>query len=158
MEARQQNQTFIYDKNARSNSVFIHLSGYIKLFFPLLFIIVPILIWTRNRENEFVDHHGQQAINFHISMMIYSLILIGLIIGWAVFSIADLIAFGELIDQYDDDFLVNFNWAPWMIWLILLVLLSIVKFFFEIIVMLIATIKASNGKLYRYPFSFQFLK
>lgn len=158
METTYQTQHVNQDKNTRSNAVFIHLSGFLKLVFPLLFIIIPIIIWTRNKENSFVDKHGRQAINFHISMMIYSLLIIGLFIVWGVFSLADLMAFGELIDKYNDDSLFYFRWAPWMIWLILLTLLSIAKFFFEIIVMLIATIRASDGKLYRYPLSFQFLK
>lgn len=146
------------EKNVVTNAVFIHLSGFIKLVFPLLFIIVPILIWSRNKENDFIDDHGRQAINFHISMMIYSLLIISLFIGWTILSLTDLIAFAELMDTYEDTDFFNLRWAPWMIWLLILLGLSVAKFFFEIIVMLIATLRASDGKLYKYPLSFQFLK
>lgn len=146
------------EKNVVTNAVFIHLSGFIKLVFPLLFIIVPILIWSRNKENDFIDDHGRQAINFHISMMIYSLLIISLFIGWTILSLTDLIAFAELMDTYEDTDFLNLRWAPWMIWLLILLGLSVAKFFFEIIVMLIATLRASDGKLYKYPLSFQFLK
>lgn len=158
METTSQNSVFLSDKNAHTNAVFVHLSGFIKFAFPLLFIIAPILIWTRNKENSFIDHHGRQAINFHMSMMIYSIILVVLCVVLIVFFFTDLITFIELIDKQTDSINSYIIWTPWMIWLLVLTIFMTVKFFFEIVVMLIATIRASDGKTYRYPLTISFLK
>lgn len=160
METTSKYTTSETNKNARTNAVLIHLSGFLKYFFPLLFIIAPILIWTRNKDDAFVDDHGSQAINFQISMFIYSLVIgfIGIIL--VLFFLVDFVAFAEIVDRHGDDFASIFSqgWPTWMIWIFLIAVLAIGKFFFEIVVMIVAALRASNGQSYRYPLTIQFLK
>ena len=160
METTSEHNTLEPNKNARTNAVLVHLSGLLKYFFPLLFIIAPILIWTRNKDDAFVDDHGSQAINFQISMFIYSLIIGFITLVLIIFFLVDFVAFVEMVDRHGDEFASIFSqgWPTWMIWLFLIVVLSIGKFFFEIVVMIVAALRASNGQAYRYPLTIQFLK
>lgn len=160
METTSSNNTLEPNKNSRTNAVLVHLSGFLKYFFPLLFIIAPILIWARNKEESFVDEHGSQAINFQISMFIYSLILGVICLVLLIFFLVDFVAFVEIMDQQGDDFatVLSQGWPTWTIWLFLIAVLGIGKFFFEVVVMIVAALRASNGQSYRYPLTIQFLK
>ena len=60
-------------ENQKNVSAFIHLSTFLKYFFPFANFIAPLLIWTFNKEKAFVDEHGKQAINFQLSVLIYTL-------------------------------------------------------------------------------------
>ena len=60
----------------KNNAALIHLSGLAKYVFPFAGIIVPLLIWQSKRhQSTFIDKHGKQAVNFNISMMVYSFII-----------------------------------------------------------------------------------
>lgn len=155
-----ENTIYENDKSIRINATVIHLSGFLKFSFPLLFIIAPILLWSSNRENSFIDKHGAQAINFHLSMMIYSLLLITVTVFLFIFSIFDFASFTQAYDLMGDDFssITTNGWPIWLIWFLIIITLVVAKFFFEIIVMIVAALQASSGKLYKYPLTIQFLK
>lgn len=108
METTTKDNSLNLDKNVRTNAVLVHLSGFLKYFFPLLFILAPILIWARHKEEPYVDEHGSQAINFQISMFIYSIIIGFLCLLLFIFFIVDFIAFVELMDQQGDNFSMAF--------------------------------------------------
>ena len=111
-------------KDERKWAMFCHLSAlsaYIGI--PFGSILGPLVVWLLKRdESSFVDAHGREALNFHLSMALYVIIA----------SILSLILIG----------------IPILIALIVLSLVSIV----------IATVKASDGRSYRYPMTIQFLK
>lgn len=99
---------------------FAQFAGYI---IPLGGFIIPIVMWTTNKEmDESIDQNGKNIINWMISTFIYAIVFIMLI------------------------FLI--------IGIPLLVALGICSTVFTII----GGVKASNGEVYRYPFSFSFLK
>lgn len=141
------------NKNDRTNGVLIHLSGFLKYTFPLLFLIVPILIWSKNRENDFVDNHGRQAINFQLSMLLYSVLLTFVFLGFFFYFIIDLVAFIEVLESGS-----RIIFPTWMLWIGLIIGLFATKSIFEIVVTIIAAFRASNGKEYHYPLSISFLK
>lgn len=86
-------------------------------------ILGPLVIWLIKREESpFVDACGKEALNFQISMTIYTLIA-GLLILAAV-------------------------------GLVLLPAIIIVNVIFTII----ASIRASEGKIYQYPLTIRFIK
>jgi len=66
-------------------NVLLHLSQYCNFFMPLIGTVVPILLWTTNKENDdAIDQHGKNIINWNISSTIYlivSFILCFFIIG-----------------------------------------------------------------------------
>jgi uncharacterized Tic20 family protein len=60
----------------------MHLSQLLIWFIPFLGIIVPILMWTTNKDNNAaVDNHGKNILNFSISYAIYAVALTIVIIG-----------------------------------------------------------------------------
>ena len=82
--------------NHKTIATWIHLSTFSRFIIPFGNFIGPLLLWVTNKEkSEFIDAHGKQAINFQISLLLYTMI-IGLV------SIP-LLAFGILqgIDFFD---------------------------------------------------------
>jgi len=68
------------NKDARMWAMFCHLAGFAGLL-PITpafgSIIVPLIIWQiKKNDFPFVDEHGKEAVNFQISILIYSLICI----------------------------------------------------------------------------------
>ena len=52
----------------------IHLSTFSKFFIPLGNFILPLILWTMNKDkSEFVDEHGKQAINFQLVFYLYAI-------------------------------------------------------------------------------------
>lgn len=99
-----------------------HLSALIGWVFPLGWILGPLVVWLLRRTvYPFVDEQGKEALNFHISLLIY-----GIIAGVLCFV---------------------------FIGFLLLPILGIL----QIVFVIIAAIKASNGDHYRYPLTIRFI-
>ena len=68
----------------RTLAVLMHLSVYGYTVFPVAFVI-PLVIWLMKRdESGFLDDHGREALNFHISLVLYILISIPLILAFGL--------------------------------------------------------------------------
>jgi uncharacterized Tic20 family protein len=53
----------------RTLAALLHLSAFVLSF------VGPLVIWLVQRERSpFIDHHGKQAVNFHLSMLLYSFV------------------------------------------------------------------------------------
>ena len=138
----------------------IHLSALSKFIFPLGNFIMPLIFWTVNKDkSEFIDIHGKQAINFQLSILLYTVLIGALTIPLFLFGILNTISFPDLWHGYDFDFNIshrdNFNV---IILSILAGLLVIAAFILEIIFVIIATSKANQGEPYNYPITIKFLK
>lgn len=60
----------------KNTATFTHLSTLSQYIIPFGNYIFPILIWTSYKDkSEFVNHHGKQALNFQLSLLLYTLIL-----------------------------------------------------------------------------------
>ena len=96
------------------------LSGYL---IPFGNIIGPLVVWLiKKDEYAFVEDQGKEALNFQISVMIYSIvsgILVFLIIG-----------------------------LP----------LLIAVLIFDLVMTIVAAVKANEGEYYRYPLTIRFIK
>jgi uncharacterized protein len=72
-----------------------HLSGIAVVLGTYLLIFIPILLWwIKREESPFLDDHGKEAVNFQLSMLLYSIVL-GLItcgVGAVVFLFVNIIA------------------------------------------------------------------
>ncbi|CAA6804457.1 MAG: Unknown protein [uncultured Aureispira sp.] len=101
--------------------VLMHLSQYAGLAVPMLGIILPVVFWVMNKDNDpLVDTHGRNILNFNLSLIIYCIICVVLMFVF--------IGFG-------------------------LILIPII---FMIVFPVIGAVKASNGEVWKYPFSFKF--
>ncbi len=81
----------VMNKDANKWAMFCHLGGLIGLLIPPLNYILPLIVWIKYRDEfPFVNEQGMEAINFQISITIYSIIFTILI--FAVVGIFLLIA------------------------------------------------------------------
>jgi uncharacterized Tic20 family protein len=147
-------------ENQKNVSAFIHLSTFLKYFFPFANFIVPLLIWTFNKEKAFVDEHGKQAINFQLSVLIYT-ILIGLIcLPFFIIFATDFISLIETIDHSAGHFSMSNiqNLSGYILLFGLAILLLVALFVFELYAVINASIHASRGQLYNYPLCIKFIK
>ncbi len=147
-------------ENQKNVSAFIHLSTFLKYFFPFANFIAPLLIWTFNKEKAFVDEHGKQAINFQLSVLVYT-ILIGVIcLPFFIIFATDFVSLIETIDHNAGEFSVNNiqNLSGYILLFGLAALLLLGLFIFELYAVINASIHASRGQLYQYPLNIPFIK
>ena len=147
-------------ENQKNTGAFIHLSTFLKYFFPFANFIAPLLIWTFNKEKAFVDEHGKQAINFQLSVLVY-MVLIGLIcLPFIIIFATDFISIIEAIDQNGGEFSFSNirNLSGYMLLFGLAIILLLGLFIFELYAVINASIHASRGHLYQYPLCIPFIK
>lgn len=69
-------------KDTRMWAMFCHLAGLAGFVLPVILsgIIAPLIVWQIKKDDHpFIDEHGKEALNFQISMGIYSLVSLLLI-------------------------------------------------------------------------------
>ncbi len=81
-----------YDKDARTLGMVCHLSALVGLLgLPLLNMIGPLAVWLwRKDQYAFVEDQGKEALNFQISVTLYSIvagILTLILIGWVLLGL-----------------------------------------------------------------------
>ena len=138
----------------------IHLSALSKFIFPLGNFILPLILWTLNKDkSEFIDRHGKQAINFQISLLLYTIAIACLTIPLFLFGVLNSISFPEFWNAYDFNFHISRHDSFRVIMFSIIVgLLAVAVFIFEIIFIIIASSKANQGEPYNYPITINFLK
>ncbi|TRO66736.1 DUF4870 domain-containing protein [Christiangramia sabulilitoris] len=145
------------NKNTTLTTI-LHLSVFTKYFIPLGNFIFPMLLWLSRKKDSFVDHHGRNALNFQISMFLYSVFIIA--IGIATFIYFGMkFAIGEPHFFEVDSFVIE-NFADALPFFIIAGLLGIILlglFILELFAVINASIKASEGQLYNYPLTINFL-
>jgi len=117
-------QPQIDDKQSRTWAMVCHLSalaGYTCI--PLANVIAPLIVWFLKKD-EFpaVNEHGKEAINFQISILIYTIVSIFLFV----------VVIG--------------------IFLLPVVLVT------NLVLIIVAAVKANEGQLYKYPLCIRFIK
>lgn len=145
------------DKNT---ATLLQLSALTQYVFPLGNLIFPALIWSlKKNESEFIDHNGRQAINFQLSLFLYSFLLVVIAIPMFVYSFFD--GFSFVVDFNGDWNVKDFSLGK-MTWLVMLGILSVclaaglkIAEFFLIIY---ASVKSNNGERYKFPLTINFIK
>jgi hypothetical protein len=120
-------------QNDKNYSSITHLSSFAGWIFPFGNVIAPLVLWiAKKNESAYIDNHGKAVVNFQLSLMLYSFLLALLIIPITIFTLGlGLIA----------------------------VILGIIPVIILIIVLVIsASIKATHGEYYQYPFTIEFIK
>jgi hypothetical protein len=108
---------------ARTWDMLCHLSALAGYVIPFGNVIGPVIIWQiKKTEFPSVDEHGKEAVNFQISVLIYT--FVSILLTFVLIGIPLLVAtvIGNLV------------------------------------LIVIATIKANNGEAYRYPLTIRFIK
>ena len=139
-------------------ATFIHLSTFTRFLVPLGNFVGPIILWVTNKDkSEFIDANGKQAINFQISILLYTLIIGTLTIPFFIFKVISGIDF---IDFHGfQDFHINIGKPSPLLYITGgLGFLAVVGFILELIFIVIASLKARDGEVYKYPLTINFLK
>ena len=146
------------DNHQKNIATFIHLSTFSRFIFPLGNFIGPIILWVANKEkSEFIDTHGKQVINFQMSILLYTIIIGSLTIPFFVFKIfhgIDFIDFNGF-----SDFHINIGKPSPLLYIGGgLGVLAVISFIIELILIVLASLKARDGEYYNYPLTINFLK
>lgn len=125
------------DKDTKNWAAAVHLAALAGFVFPLGNILGPLIIWLIKKDSsDFINQSGKSALNFQISLTIYS------IIGFLFLFMS----FFATIEQGG-----AFLMFPMIAGFILL---SII----EILFIVFAAVSTDNGKVFRYPLSIRFLR
>jgi uncharacterized protein len=149
------------NSSERNTSAFTHLSVLSQYIIPFGNYIFPIIIWSSYKDkSEFVNHHGKQTLNFQLSLLLYTLILALIAIPIFITVVLQNIPLEAIIND-DDVFVRNFNFEG-NIGLLSIAATAVLLFgvlkFVEFFLVIYASIKASNGELYKYPLTIPFIR
>jgi uncharacterized protein len=136
----------------------IHLSTFSRFIIPFGNFIGPVVLWITNKEkSDFIDTHGKQAINFQISILLYTMILGLLFVPFFLFNVFSHLDFFK-INTFDGLHISLNEPSPLFILGGSLGFVAVIGFILEIIFIINASIKAKDGEFYQYPFSINFIK
>lgn len=151
-------------KHERNLSAAIHASTFSKFFIPFGNFIIPLVLWTANKnEHEFVDYNGKQALNFQISILLYSIVLgiisIPFFIGF-IPNVFDFDPFGfnnlnNLNIHFDSN---DFRFGTWLLPFGIAGLLQGALFIMNIVYSILATLRTNEGERFKYPITIKFIK
>lgn len=150
-------------KHERNLSAIIHASTFSRYIIPFGQFILPLVLWTANKKDyEFVDYNGKQAINFQISMFLYSIIIGAISIPFFIHALPNIFEHG-IFNWHDlkhfnfnfdaDHFRFPFIW-PLGISGIIHVAITIINLVYTIL----ATIRTNEGQRFKYPLTINFIK
>ncbi len=127
-------------ESERSMASYIHLGTLINILFAPFGYVLPLVLWVMKRkESAFIDHHGKTWLNFHLSMFVLSLGLVGVGGGLAL----------------------GLSFVKGWLGLILGVLLGIALFalsVYMLIMYVVAGMKAKKGEWFEYRCLFRLFK
>jgi hypothetical protein len=117
--------------SVRTWTVLCHASAFLGFLIPALGQFVgPLIVWLWKRdESPEIDAHGKESLNFQLSVFIYT----------AVFAIVCFVLMFVLIG-------------------FLLVPLIALFYIANVVLVIIASLKANEGELYRYPLTLRLIK
>ena len=147
------------EANHQNNiATFIHLSTFSRFIIPLGNFLGPIILWVANKDkSSFVDAHGKQAINFQISILLYSIVIGMLTVPFFLLNIFNGIDFLDI--NAFDSIRINIDKPSPLLYIGgAFAGLAIVGFILELVFIVKAGLTAREGKLFKYPLTINFLK
>lgn len=138
----------------------IHIATFGKWIFPLGNFVLPILLWMVNsKKSNFIDKHGKEAINFQLSITLWTVILAfiggGVIIGSMISGGPDLwqAMDGHRFPFAQDMGIFSTVVASGIICGTLIIALAVI----DLVCTIKAAIKAHEGLDYHYPLTINFI-
>ncbi|AWM14356.1 DUF4870 domain-containing protein [Flavobacterium sp. NRK F10] len=147
--------------NEKNTSTLLQLSLLSQYCIPFGNFIFPLLIWSSKRqESQFVDKHGKQALNFQLSILLYSLIFVLIAIPTAVFWLYNLLKTVDFNEHHIEinNLISSQNISGLIILGLVAILLTAIIKIFEFILIIYAAYKAANGQEVSYPLTIKFIK
>ncbi len=157
----QNHQSKMETNNFKNTAALTHLSALTQYFIPLGNYIFPIVLWNSYKEkSEFVSYHGKQVLNFQLSLLLYSLILLFISVPILIFQVFSIIPFSAFINNNEiiiDHLNIEGSIGLITIAIVSLLTLGLLKAV-EFFLIIYGSIKASNGEYYKYPLTINFFK
>jgi uncharacterized protein len=146
------------DNHQKNIATFIHLSTFTRFIFPLGNFIGPLVLWIANKDkSEFVDAHGKQAINFQMSILLYTIIIGVITVTFFIFKMFSGLDFIDFNGFHD--FHINIGKPSPLLYIGgALGLLAVIAFIIEMVFIIRASLKARDGESFQFPLTINFLK
>jgi len=128
------------NEQKRTWGMLCHLAAFLEFIgLPLGNIFGPLIVWMIFRDRSpFIDDQGREALNFQLSFLIYGAILAVLVTVTLVITMTTMgLGFLALLP--------------------VLVSLGVLYYVMRIVLVILASVAAANGKNYRYPLTIRFL-
>lgn len=153
-------------KHEKNLSAVIHASTFSKFLIPFGNFIVPLVLWTANKQDsEFVDYNGKQALNFQLSLLLYSIILGMLTLPFFLWLLPNVFSFDNFsFFNFHDYNTMNLhfnvkNFFRFWIWPIGLAgFVQGALFVVNLVYTILATLRTNEGKVFKYPITINFIK
>jgi len=153
-------------KHQRNLAAIIHASTLTKYFIPFGNFLLPLVLWMSNRKDyQFVDYNGKQALNFQMSLLLYSIILGIISVPFFLGFLPNIFEGGILnVHHFNElnifDFHINSdNFSIGRFWpLGITGLLQAALFVINIVYTILATLKTNEGEMFKYPLTIKFIK
>ncbi|MDV6169847.1 DUF4870 domain-containing protein [Flavobacterium sp. DG1-102-2] len=138
----------------------LQLSALTQYVFPFGNLIFPALLWSLKRnDSEFIDYNGKQAINFQLSLFLYSFVLIITGVLIFIYTLMDNIDFKM---RYGGDFLIEDFSMGKITWLVMIGIvaccIAVALKVAEFVLIIYASVKNSKGEKYNYPLTISFIR
>lgn len=150
-------QTLSHDE--KNTGMWMHLAPLIaipvNIFIPipfLPFIVALVLYFTQRSKSEFVKIHGNESLNFQLTLLLISIVLGVVFLIFFGGSILSLITNGSEGNLFSENLYELIGGG------IIIGVVGIVVFIVMIVFMITASVKANQGLIYRYPISIRFVK
>jgi uncharacterized protein len=146
------------DNHQKNIATFIHLLTFTRFIFPLGNFIGPLVLWIANKDkSEFVDAHGKQAINFQMSILLYTIIIGVITVTFFIFKMFSGLDFIDFNGFHD--FHINIGKPSPLLYIGgALGLLAVIAFIIEMVFIIRASLKARDGESFQFPLTINFLK
>ncbi|HPJ30170.1 MAG TPA: DUF4870 domain-containing protein [Methanothrix sp.] len=145
------------NQDARTWATICHLSALLMLLgVPLGNVLGPLAVWlVKRNQHPFVDDQGKEALNFQLSVTLY-LVLAGVLIFFSVGSMAFFWpAFHHGMMDFWNPLAMPFA-MPFAFLLGLFLVFGL--FVADVILAIVAAVRTSNGKAFRYPLTIRAIK
>lgn len=142
-------------RQVRQTAMICHLAAFAGFLLPLGSLVGPLAMWLLKRdEDPFIDAHGREAVNFHLSLYLYGIVGAGIVLAVWLASFGGLAAahrfgsrspdFGAMAGLFGSIGILGLG-------AVTLVLLGT-------LLPIVAALKADKGEAYRYPLTVRFLR
>ncbi|SCX77650.1 DUF4870 domain-containing protein [Flavobacterium caeni] len=147
--------------STKNTAALIHLSTLTQYLIPFGNYIFPIIIWSATKDKStFIDQQGKRAINFQLSLFLYSLVLCLIAFPVLFVTVFKNVSMSSIFHG-EDWILEDFSLAN--VTGIVAVAIIAAGFFFllkvvEFFLVIYASVQSSNGEDFKYPLTIPFLK
>jgi len=144
----------------KTTATLLQLSALTQYFIPFGNFIFPVIIWSsKKHESEFIDYNGKQAINFQLSLFMYTILLVIIAVPIFIYTFFKNVDFTQvndcewIFDEFSEGKVISLATIGFIAAFILGVM-KVAEFF----LIIYAAVKNSNGIKSDYPLTINFIK